>query len=150
MEQKLFTDRVMQFAILCRDIRKTTEAWAKFLGVETPSIVTTAPYEETQAVYRGEPCRARIYQSFFNFGNIQFELISPMDDTPSVWLEYLEKNGEGLHHIAFGCKNLKETTKKLSEDGFPTVAAGEYKGGRYAYVDSVKDLTLMLELLEND
>ena len=73
-----------------------------------------------------------------------------MDDTPSVWLEYLEKNGEGLHHIAFGCKNMKETTERLAGEGFPTVARGEYKGGRYAYVDSTDQLTLMLELLEND
>ena len=55
MQPKLFTDRVMQFAILCRDIRKTTEAWAKFLGVETPPIVTTDVWENTQAEYRGEP-----------------------------------------------------------------------------------------------
>ncbi len=150
MEPKLFTDRVMQVAILCRDIRKTTEAWAKFLGVPTPPIVTTDSYEKTQATYRGKPCHARIYQSFFNFENIQYELISPMDDTPSVWLEYLEKNGEGLHHIAFGCKNMKETTRRLAEEGFPTVAAGEYTGGRYAYLDSENQLTMMLELLEND
>ncbi len=150
MEQKLFTDRVMQFAILCRDIKKTTEAWAKFLGVPVPPIITTDGYDQTQAEYNGQPCHARIYQSFFNFENIQYELISPMDDTPSVWLEYLEKNGEGLHHIAFGCKDMKATTAKLAADGMPTVAKGEYKGGRYAYVDSVDQLTLMLELLEND
>ena len=150
MEQKIFTNRVMQVAILCRDIKKTTEAWAKFLGVPGPPIIPTAPYEKTQAVYRGEPCHARIYQSFFSFENIQYELISPMDDTPSVWLEYLEKNGEGLHHIAFGVKNMKETLEKLDAEGMPTVAKGEYTGGRYAYIDSVDQLTMMLELLEND
>ena len=150
MEQKLFKDHVMQFAILCRDIKKTTEAWAEFLGVPVPEIIISDTYENTQATYNGEPCHARIYQSFFDFDNIQFELISPMDDTPSVWLEYLNKNGEGFHHIAFGCKNMKETKRLLAEEGFPTVADCEYKGGRYAYLDTVGKLTMMLELLEND
>lgn len=150
MEKKIMTDKVMQIAILCRDIEKTTAAWADFLGVDMPKIITTAPYEETQAIYRGEPCKARIYQSFFSFNNVQFELISPMDDTPSVWLEYLEKNGEGLHHIAFGVKNMNAVCAELDSKGMPAVARGEYKGGRYAYIDSCPSLTLMLELLEND
>jgi arabinogalactan endo-1,4-beta-galactosidase len=147
---KLYTKRVAQFAILCWDINKTTENWAKFLGVETPKIVTTDSWEATHAYYRGKPCHAQIYQSFFNFENIQFELISPMDDTPSVWLEYLKKNGEGLHHIAFTCKDMKQTLKNLAEDGMPVVAGGDYTNGRYSYIDSEGKLTMMLELLEND
>ena len=45
---------------------------------------------------------------------------------------------------------ISEILEKLDAEGMPTVAKGEYTGGRYAYIDSVDQLTMMLELLEND
>jgi len=47
-----------------------------------------------------ESTPARCLQAFFELGSVQIELIQP-DENPSVWREDLDKNGEGIHHIAF-------------------------------------------------
>jgi 4-hydroxyphenylpyruvate dioxygenase-like putative hemolysin len=62
----------------------------------------------------------------------------------------LDKNGEGVHHIAFVVKGMKEVVMKLEQNGMPLVQKGEYTGGRYAYIDSKEPLKVLLELLEND
>ncbi len=82
-------------------------------------------------------------------GGMQLELIEP-DDHPSTWKEFLDKHGEGIHHIALNVKGMKETVAYLENNGMPLVQKGEYTGGRYAYIDSSDKLGMIIELLEND
>jgi methylmalonyl-CoA/ethylmalonyl-CoA epimerase len=55
-----------------------------------------------------------------------------------------------VHHIAFQVKGMKEKIAALEAEGMPLLQSGEYVGGRYAYIDSSRDLKVTLELLEND
>ena len=63
--------------------------------------------------------------------------------------EFLETHGEGMHHIAFRIQGMEEQLTILANKGMPAVQRGDYTGGRYAYVDAVPQLGLILELLEN-
>ena len=38
----------------------------------------------------------------------------------------------------------------LERERMPLLQKGEYAGGRYAYIDTLKDLKVIVELLEND
>jgi 4-hydroxyphenylpyruvate dioxygenase-like putative hemolysin len=82
-------------------------------------------------------------------GSLQLELIEP-DGEPSTWQEYLDTHGEGVHHIAFQVEGMSEQVALLESRGMPLVQRGEYTGGRYAYIDAVLQLKVILELLEND
>ncbi len=82
-------------------------------------------------------------------GSLQLELIEP-DEHPSTWREFLDEHGEGVHHIAFVVEGMKEKVAVLEKSQIPLIQKGEYTGGRYAYLDSVKELKVMIELLEND
>lgn len=145
----LETDVVAQIGIIVRDIEQTAEAFAGFLGVDTPAWSWTDGFEKAQTRFRGEPSEARAKLAFFQLGNIEIELIEP-DHNPSTWREYLDEHGEGVHHIAFVIKDMKGKTKRLEEEGISLIQKGEYEGGRYAYFDSVPQLKVLLELLEND
>ena len=80
---------------------------------------------------------------------MDIELIEP-DENPSTWREFLDTNGEGVHHIAFVIKDMAGKIRKLADMGLPLIQRGEYTGGRYAYIESNDKLKVMLELLEND
>lgn len=147
---KLHSNHAQQIGYLVKDIHEATAKTAAFYGVETPEIFTTADYSQTQAQYRGQPCYGRIYQSFFNLDNIQMELIQPMDDSPSIWRECLDADGEGLHHIAFIVEGMADAIAHFEQNGAPLVQKGEYKGGRYAYLDDRANSKMIVELLEND
>jgi hypothetical protein len=45
---------------------------------------------------------------------------------------------------------MQEKLANLPENGIPLVQRGDYAGGHYAYVGSVAQLGVILELLEND
>jgi len=141
MENNILRTRaVTQIGILVKDIETAAQSWADFLGVEKPEIRTTDSYEKSQASFRGKPTKARARLAFFDVGPwLQLELIQP-DGEQSTWREDLDRKGEGVHHIAFEIKGMKEKLAALQGAGLALLQAGEYTGGRYAYVDGSKDL----------
>jgi len=151
MEHNLLgTDICVQVGILVHDIEKTGAAFAAVLGINKPDYVLTGELKDAQTEFRGKPSEARAKLMFFPVGgNMTIELIEP-DKNPSTWREDLDKNGEGVHHLAFNVKGMKETVARLEANGIPLIQKGEYPGGRYAYMDSNAQLKTLVELLEND
>ena len=150
----LGTKIIIQIGVLVNDIEKTTEAWAEFLDIPTPDYFKTDPLDKANTIFRGEPTGGRCRQSFFECGQIKIELLEP-DKHPSVWREALDKDGEGIHHIAFGVKDLKSKVKLLREKGFEEVQSGRWLKsetknyeGLYSYLDSFDKLKMVVELLE--
>jgi len=151
MEKNILgTNIVTQVGILVNDIEKTSQDYADFLGMEKPQWILTDGYDKTQAEYLGNPSNALAKLAFFNVGpNLAIELIEP-DMQPSTWRDDLNKNGEGVHHIAFVVKGMKEKIEICQRNGMPLLQKGEYTGGRYAYMDANDSLKVLIELLEND
>ena len=149
MENILGTKLITQIGILVHDIEATSQAYAQFFGVERPQWSITDEVDKAQTQYRGKRSDARAKLAFFDMGSLQLELIEP-DHNPSTWRESLDKNGEGPHHIAFVVNGMKEKIAGLERNQMPLLQKGEYTGGRYAYIDTVRNLKVIIELLEND
>ena len=151
MENNVLGTKVITLiGILVHDIEKTSQAYADFLGMEKPAWMISGTLEEAQTEYLGKPSKARAKLAFFDVSpTTQIELIEP-DHEPSTWRHDLDENGEGVHHIAFIIKGMKEKIAVLDRNNMPLLQKGEYTGGRYAYIDANEELKVVLELLEND
>jgi methylmalonyl-CoA/ethylmalonyl-CoA epimerase len=149
MDNSLGTTTVTQVAIIVRDIEAKARAWARILGLPVPDVIVTDPVEVAQTEYRGQPSPARAKLAFFQLGQVSLELIEPIGG-PSTWQEHLDAHGESLHHIAFQIQGMQDKLAYLDANGIPLIQRGEFKGGRYAYVDGPQTLGTVLELLEND
>ncbi len=148
-KQDLGSTTIVQVGIIVADIEAKARAWAQVLGLPVPPIRVTDAPEFTHAEYKGQPTAARAKLAFFDTGQCQLELIEPID-APSTWREQLDEHGASLHHIAFHIEGMKDAVAYLEGKGVPLVQRGEYKGGRYAYLDGVAELGAVIELLEND
>lgn len=58
----------------------------------------------------------KVRVAFIDAGNIKLELLQPMDESSAIH-KFLEKKGEGIHHIAFGVKNIEKRMEELRENG---------------------------------
>ncbi len=139
---------VTQIGIVVRDIEKASRAYAEILGVDVPSWSLTDGADRAHTEFRGAPSEARAKLAFIPLKNVTLELIEPVGG-PSTWREFLEKNGEGVHHIAFEIKGMDGAVAGFARGGLPLLQKGDYEGGRYAYVDGTARLAVILELLEN-
>ena len=147
-ENVLGAEIVCQVGVIVEDIEKTSKAWAGLLGVEVPPARLTDGKDVSHIRYRGESTDARAKLAFFSLGQVQLELIEPVDG-PSTWREFLDRHGQGIHHIAFRIKGMDGVIARLEARDVPLVQRGDYTGGCYAYLDGVPQLGAILELLEN-
>lgn len=66
---------------------------------------------------REEVASENVITSFFKVGKNKIELLASTDPQ-GVIARYIEKKGEGIHHVAFAVKNIKKEMKRLKEEGF--------------------------------
>lgn len=65
--------------------------------------------------------------SFFKCGESKIELLeATRDDSPIA--KFIEKRGEGIHHIAFSVTDIKAETKRLKGEGFIVLNEEPKKG----------------------
>jgi Glyoxalase/Bleomycin resistance protein/Dioxygenase superfamily len=150
MENNVLGTRVVTLiGILVHDIEKTSQAYAHFFGIEKPEWIITDTVDEAHTEFRGKRSEARAKLAFFEMGALEIELIEP-DHHPRTWRELLDKNGEGPHYIAFEIEGMKDKIAMLERRQMPVLQKGDFTGGRYAYIDTLRDLKVIIELLEND
>ena len=81
-----------------------------------------------------------VHKSRFNHTDIganklDVEFISPVEGD-SIYRDFLNKNGEGIHHIAFMVDDLDAETDKLVARGIPVITSVKRSTGRgFAYFD---------------
>ena len=141
---------VCQVGLIVHDIEAMARKYCDVFGVEMPPIIQTLNYAVTKTTYKGEACDATAKLAFFDMGQVQLELIEP-DALSSVWRDYLDEHGEGVHHIAFMVKDTDGTVKYLQDHGIGVFQQGLYsdRSGIYTYVDSTPVLGVLVELLQN-
>ena len=146
------TNVITQVGFIVKDVEKSKKKWAAFFGVPVPPTVNLGDYKVTQTRYKGKAApKAGCLMAFFNAGpNMQLELIQPNGEK-STWQDFLDKHGEGIHHIAFRVEGMDKVIETCSEAGLKCVQRGKYGNatGEYAYLDGTKDFKCIVELLEN-
>ena len=140
---------VFQVCFVTPDVEKTKAWLSGLLDMPIPKTIVSGTRAEAETEYLGAPSDARCKMAFFEMGNTTIELIDP-DENPSCWREFLDRNGPGCHHIAFKVGGMKKKIATFEKGGHPLLQKGEFRGGRYAYVDTEPQLGILVELLEFD
>jgi methylmalonyl-CoA/ethylmalonyl-CoA epimerase len=145
---KLEAGAFCQIGFVVKDVEKTAKEYADLFGIPAPKWFLTDTVEKAHTEYAGKPSTAQAKLAFFQIGSVSLELIEPVGG-PSTWKDHLDTKGEGVHHIAFNVAGMDDNLKFLKAKNIPLIQKGDYTGGRYAYVDGLKNLKVVIELLEN-
>lgn len=152
MEGIIGTSALTQVGFIVRDIQASKEVFAKFLGLPVPPHFDGGEFSVTQTEYKGNPApKANCLLAFFDVGpGMQIELIQPNGEK-SVWQDFLDEKGEGMHHIAFNINGMDEKILNCEGFGMKCVQRGKYgnAAGEYAYLEADNSLKCLVELLEN-
>jgi methylmalonyl-CoA/ethylmalonyl-CoA epimerase len=80
------------------------------LGIAVKSLDESIKYYETvlglKCEHREEVLSQKVRTAFFAVGEVHIELLEPTSDDSPV-AKFLAKNGEGIHHVAFGTDNVE-------------------------------------------
>lgn len=91
----------------------------------------------------------KVKVAMFEVGESRVELLAPTaEDSPIA--KFLEKRGEGMHHICFKVPNLDEALARLRNEGLeilPNAGAGA-QGSRVAFLHPKSTAGVLIELVE--
>ena len=98
--------KLEHIGIAVKDLGKSEVLFEKLLN--------TSSYKREEVASEG------VITSFFQIGDIKIELLAATKpDSPIA--KFIEKKGEGIHHLAFESEAINEELKNLKEDGIELI-----------------------------
>ncbi len=90
------------------------------IGIAVKSIEDQLPYYEDVLglkCYNIETVEdQKVKTAFLKVGQTKIELLEPTSDDSTI-AKFIEKRGEGVHHIAYATKNINEALKEVESKG---------------------------------
>lgn len=106
-------EKIEHIGIAVKDLETSNKLFEKLLGV---------PHYKIEEV-----ASEGVKTSFFKSGPNKIELLeATKPDSPIA--KYLEKKGEGIHHIAFAVEDISSEIDRLKNEGFTVLNETPKKG----------------------
>ena len=131
-------EAVVHIGVVVKDVRKVAEIWESEWGIGNWTFG------------EGSGCRVGITM----LGPIMFELYQPVEGEPvskgmaqavPLYKDFLEKWGDGIHHIAFAVDDVPKEVAGLEARGVKSIAKSPT--GRWAYLESSGPGGVIFELM---
>jgi len=95
--------KIEHIGIAVKDLEAANELYGSLLGV--------IPYKQENVPSEG------VTTSFFQTGDSKVELLMATDPNSPI-AKFIEKRGEGLHHLAFAVEDIDQEVQRLVKAGF--------------------------------
>ena len=148
---EVFTNPI-QIGLIARDLEKTLENFNKILGMENFRIADFPPPGQTPVrMYHGKNGDFTAKFCFYNWGNIEFEIIQPLEGE-NIWADFLNVKGDlGLHHIKFKVERHAPVHEYFASMGIEISQRGEgvgtNAGKEWVFYNTVDTLGFDIETL---
>jgi methylmalonyl-CoA/ethylmalonyl-CoA epimerase len=124
------------------------------IGIAVRSIDAHRPFYEGAlgAVFEGveDVPDQKVRVGFFRVNDVRLELLEPTDPTSTV-AAFLEKRGEGLHHVAFTVEGIEARIAELKQSGLRMIDDAPRPGAhhmRIAFLHPKSTHGVLTELCE--
>ena len=148
-ESGLALPRVGQIGIITRSIRSALPGMADAFNMRT---WYKPRYAEKEFIIHGKQVDLDFNLVFAYSGGLQIELIEESTQQAAIYNDYLEKFGQGIHHLGFYIPDMEAKLALadrigldiLMESRFTTAGGGAV---HFAYLDTREQCGIILELI---
>lgn len=99
--------KIEHIGIAVKDLNFSNELMTKLLGKN--------PYKEESVESEA------VKTSFFEIGESKIELVEAQNEFSAI-SKYLDKNREGIHHLAFAVDDMEMEIQRLKNEGFQFIS----------------------------
>src|SRR5215831_3755893 len=96
-------EKLEHIGIAVKNLDESNKLFAKLLG--------KVPYKIEEVESEG------VRTSFFELGGVKIELLEAINSNSPI-AKFIEKRGEGIHHLAFEVADIEKSIQSYSENGF--------------------------------
>lgn len=101
------------------------------LGIAVKDLETAVAYYENglglRCEHREEVPSQMVRTAFFDVGGVHLELLEPTSPESPI-AKFLEKNGEGIHHIAFATDQVEDQLAHAAANGIRLIHEQPFLG----------------------
>jgi methylmalonyl-CoA/ethylmalonyl-CoA epimerase len=128
--------KIEHIGIAVKDIAASNETFSALLGVR--------PYKEEHVESEN------VITSFFQVGDSKIELVQATSPDSAI-AKFLEKNKEGMHHIAFEVQDIYAEIDRLKSEGFTMIHEAPKEGADnklIAFLHPKRSNSVLVELCQ--
>lgn len=125
------------------------------IGIAVKSIEEQLPYYEGVLglkCYNIETVEdQKVKTAFFKVGQTKIELLEPIGEESTI-AKFIEKKGEGVHHIAFATQGVNDALQEMESKGVKLIDAKSRKGAEglnIAFLHPKSTGSVLTELCEH-
>ncbi|HRN49321.1 MAG TPA: methylmalonyl-CoA epimerase [Niabella sp.] len=125
------------------------------IGIAVKSLENSIPYWEKifglKCYSIEEVAEQKVKTAFFKVGQTKIELLESTDPEGPIG-KFIEKKGEGIHHIAFAVNNLEQALAETEEKGIQLIDKTPRKGAEgldIAFLHPKSTFGVLTELCED-
>jgi len=129
--------KIEHLGIAVKSLKNSNELIAKLLD--------RSPYKEEGVESEG------VFTSFFKLGETKVELLEATNPDTAI-AKFIEKRGEGIHHIALDVVNIEEELNRLESLGFDLIHKSPKPGAdgkKIAFLHPKSTNGILVELCED-
>jgi methylmalonyl-CoA/ethylmalonyl-CoA epimerase len=124
------------------------------IGIAVRSIEAQRPFYEGTlgGVFEGieEVADQKVRVGFFRINDVRLELLEPTEPSSTI-ATFLEKRGEGLHHLAFTVEDIRSRIAELKQAGLRMIDEAPRPGAHHmqiAFLHPKSSCGVLTELCE--
>ncbi len=105
--------KIEHLGIAVKNLEESNQLFSKLLG---------------KAPYKMETVESEhVNTSFFEVGESKIELLGATSEESAI-AKYIDKKGEGIHHIAFAVEDIASEVARLKSEGFQAISEQPKRG----------------------
>jgi hypothetical protein len=147
--EQMFT-KLVQIGVVVQDIDKVAATLSQVFGIGPFRTIDWPPADraDVQRFYYGKPENFRARMAFTEVGPVELELIQPLEGA-SIWADFLEKHGEGIHHIRFNVPDVEPVIEYLAGHnvGVAQMGSGLRPGTTWVNLDTERLVGFTIEIM---
>src|SRR3990172_10700136 len=119
MPQPVFTG-VLQVCVAVRDLDEAMRTYWDEYGIGPWEVYELNPETVQDMIRDDEASEHAMRLAVTMIGNVQWELVEPLDDR-SIYADFLREHGAGLHHVSMGVANYGDTVDRMRAKGHKVI-----------------------------
>ncbi len=140
--------RLVQIGVVVPDLDKTTRLLTSVFGIGPFAFVEWPNRPGSKYQFRGVEEHIKISQAFVQLGDVEVELIQPLEGERNAYKQFLDEDGGGIHHVLFEVPDIEIVLQQVAKSGVTVLQSGTgiRPGTRWALLDTREQVGFYIEL----
>ena len=140
--------KAVQIGIVVPNLEQSTKLLNELFGIGPFKFIEWPNRPESKYWFRNREENIKLRQGFVQAGDLELELIQPLEGEQNAYRQFLNEHGGGIHHVLFEVDDMDSVVAALEPHGVKVLQAGTgiRPGTRWVLLDTFNLVGFLIEL----